>query len=77
MSKIRFHSPVFIRQFESDISAGEQQIEETNHSLRETIVWNNMTKIQEAQSHIEITFQGKKRSSSQLEERKAKRQKLN
>ena len=68
MSKIRFHSPVFIRQFESDISAGEQQTEETNHNLREAIVCNNMTKIQEAQSRIEITFQGKKRSSSQLEE---------
>ena len=48
----------------------------TNHSLREAIVGNNMTKIQEAQSRIEMALEAKKRSSSQLEELKAKKQKL-
>ena len=48
----------------------------TNHSLREAIVGNNMTKMQEAQSRIEMALEAKKRSSSQLEELKAKKQKL-
>ena len=67
----------FIRQFEIDILTAEQQIEEANHSLRETIVSNNMTKIQETQSCIEMVLEAKKISSSQLEELKSKKQKLN
>ena len=36
-----------------------------------------MVKIQDAQSRIEMALEAKKRSSSQLEEFKAKKQKLN
>ena len=61
---------------EIDILTAEQQTEEANHSLREAIICNNMTKIQEAQSPIEMPLEVKKRSSSQLEELKPKKQKL-
>ena len=44
--------------------------------MREAIVSNNMTKIQEAQSRIEMALEAKKRSNNQLEELKAKKQKL-
>ena len=57
----------------------KQQIEEDNCQtiIEEAIVCNSMTKIQEAQSHIEMALEAKKRSSSQLDEVKAKKQKLN
>ena len=54
----------------------EQKTEEANHSLTEVIVCNNMTKIQEAQSRIEMALKAKKKLSSQLEELKAKKQRL-
>ena len=55
------------RQFKIDIGLADQCIEEGNSNLRKAIASQDMSKIQKAQSKLEMAISARKRASERLE----------
>ena len=55
------------RQFKTDIGLADQYIDEGNSDLRKAIASQDMSKVQEAQSKLEMAISARNRSSEKLE----------
>ena len=57
----------YFRQFKTDIGLADQCIEEGNSDLRKAIASQDMSKVQEALSKLEMPVSARNRSSEKLE----------